>query len=308
MINFQVEDSMLNEIHFLLTYTCLNECDHCFLYCGPESKGTFTVEQLRQVFVEIAKIDSIDKVYFEGGEAFLYYPLLLEGIRLARARGLAVGIVTNSYWATSVADAELWLKPLVELGIADISMSDDSFHFSDEKNPAKFALQTAKNLGMAAGAICIEEPTVAPNPTAMGEAVVGGGVIFRGRAVEKLSQGLPTRPAGELTTCPFEDLENPGRVHLDAFGHLHLCQGLSMGNIWKTPLSELVKNYSADRHPVCAPLLAGGPQRLAQAHSLDSTGGYIAECHYCYEVRKQLLDKYPDYLAPRQVYGVQDLL
>ena len=26
---------MLTGIHFLLTYTSLFECDHCFLHCGP---------------------------------------------------------------------------------------------------------------------------------------------------------------------------------------------------------------------------------------------------------------------------------
>ncbi len=299
---------MLKEIHFLLTYTCIYECDHCFLYCGPESEGTFTIDQLRQVFAQIAKVESINKVYFEGGEAFLYYPLLLEGSRLARAQDLEVGIVTNSFWATSVADAELWLKPLADLGIADISMSDDSFHFAKEENPAKFALQAAQNLGMPAGAICIEEPKIDPNPTGIGESVVGGGVIFRGRAIEKLSAGLPTKPARELVTCPYEDLENPSRVHLDSYGHLHICQGLSMGNIWETPLYELLTSYNAINHPICSQLLAGGPHQLASENGLDTEGQYIEECHYCYEIRKQLLGNYPEYLVPKQVYGIDNQL
>ena len=33
---------MLTGIHFLLTYSCTSECDHCFLYCSPNAKGTFT--------------------------------------------------------------------------------------------------------------------------------------------------------------------------------------------------------------------------------------------------------------------------
>ena len=31
---------------------------------------------------------------------------------------------------------------------------------------------------------------------------------------------------------------------------------------------------------------------------------YVSACHLCYLVRKKLLDAYPEYLAPRQVYGV----
>ena len=52
---------MLREIHFLLTYTCLYECDHCFLYCGPEAEGTFTLKQLRAVFAEMPRIGTIEK-------------------------------------------------------------------------------------------------------------------------------------------------------------------------------------------------------------------------------------------------------
>ena len=44
-------------------------------------------------------------------------PLLLEGLKLARARGLRTGVVTNCYWATSVEDAVQWLRPIAELGV-----------------------------------------------------------------------------------------------------------------------------------------------------------------------------------------------
>jgi hypothetical protein len=47
---------MLTGIHFLLTYRCNFECDHCSLYCSPRSKGTFTIEQVTQVLDEAKKI------------------------------------------------------------------------------------------------------------------------------------------------------------------------------------------------------------------------------------------------------------
>ena len=86
---------MLSGIHFLLTYTCNFECDHCFLYCGPQAQKTFTLNQLRQVLDEAADMGTIESVYFEGGEPFLYYPLMLAGIRSAHQKGFNVGIVTN---------------------------------------------------------------------------------------------------------------------------------------------------------------------------------------------------------------------
>ena len=98
---------MLTGAHFLLTYTCNFECDHCFLYCGPSAKGTFTLSQIKNVFNELLKIETLDWVYFEGGEPFLFYPLMLEGIKIATGLGFKTGIVTNAYWATSEENAQL---------------------------------------------------------------------------------------------------------------------------------------------------------------------------------------------------------
>jgi glycine hydroxymethyltransferase len=38
-------------------------------------------------------------------------------------------MVTNAYWATSDEDAALWLRPLRELGVQSITISDDSLHY-----------------------------------------------------------------------------------------------------------------------------------------------------------------------------------
>lgn len=301
---------MLTGVHFLLTYMCSSECEHCFVYGSPSAKGTFTLNQLKQVFAELNKIGTIEWVYFEGGEPFLFYPLMVEGIRMARDTGFKTGVVTNSYWATSEEDAELWLKPLFELGVSDISISDDSFHSDSEKDiPGGHALTVAKRLGLSVNVICIDRPTVEvsrDSERAKGEPVVGGGVMFKGRAVEKLTEGLPTRHWQEFTECPYEDLKNPKRVHLDPYGNVHLCQGLIMGNIWQTPLSKLVKSYDCDSHPICGPLVKGGPALLAGEYGVKHGDRYIDACHFCYFLRSALLDRFPEYLAPRQVYGLED--
>lgn len=299
---------MLTGIHFLLTYTCNFECDHCFLYCGPHAEGTFTLRQIEAALEQAAEMGTVDTVYFEGGEPFLYYPLMVEGIRLARERGFQAGIVTNSYWATTEQDAELWLRPLAGLELADLSVSDDVFHHGEgEDNPARRALRVARRLGIPADSICIGEPTLevtGEQGQEKGRPVIGGGAMFRGRAVEKLVSGLPTRPWQELTECPHEDLRSPSRVHLDCYGHVHLCQGLSMGNMWETPLATLAAQYRPEEHPICGPLLEGGPAQLAREYDLDHEEGYVDECHLCYSMRQALLDRFPHYLAPRLVYGL----
>ncbi len=299
---------MLTGIHFILTYTCNFECDHCFLYCSPRSGGTFSIGQITDVLDEAQKIGTVDEIYFEGGEPFLYFPLLNESVRRAGKRGFKVGVVTNGYGALSEEDAELWLRPLAESGLSYLDVSNDAFHYGEEaENPAAVTVSVAKRLGIEAESICIEPPKVTKRSSdkeSKGRPIVGGDVKFRGRAVEKLFHDLPLRPWKEMRECPYEDLESPSRVHVDSFGNVHICQGISMGNMWQVPLSELVRNYKPQSHPICGPLIRGGPAELANVLGGKQVPGYIDECHLCYLARREAVDIFPDFLCPKQVYGM----
>lgn len=99
-------------IHLLQTYRCNLECDHCFVHSGPEAKGVMKMRDIRQVLAEAKRAEGVEWIYFEGGEPFLYYQTMLWGLREAKKSGFKTGIITNSYWATSVEDAEEWLKPI----------------------------------------------------------------------------------------------------------------------------------------------------------------------------------------------------
>jgi hypothetical protein len=300
---------MLDGIHFLLTYTCNFECDHCFLYCGPYSAGTFTVKQISEILNESKKIGTVEWIYFEGGEPFLYFPLLIEGIRRAHELNFKVGVVTNAYGALAEEDAELWLRPMAEAGVSFINISNDALHYGNEKNtPASIAIRIAERLGIAAEPISIDTPTVKfqkGKEEERGYPVVGGDVRFRGRAVEKLTRNLPLRPRDKLCECPYEDLVSPSRVHVDAFGNVQICQGISIGNCWKTPLSKLIRDYDAQKHPICGPLVRGGPIQLVKEYDLDLKYEFVDECHLCFVARVALLDRFPEYLAPRQAYGLE---
>ncbi|MFZ0452531.1 MAG: radical SAM protein [Ignavibacteriaceae bacterium] len=298
---------MLTGIHFILSYKCTLECDHCFIYSGPNAKATFTLKDIKKVLTEAIKIKTVEWIYFEGGEPFLFYPLMLEGIGIASELGFNVGVVTNGYFATSEEDAVLWLKPLYNLGVSDLSISDDLYHNERTKDsPAKRAYSAAKKLGLPVSSICIEKPAVKKRKgRTKGSPVIGGGVMFRGRAAEKLTKDLPQRRWDKLNKCPYEELKDPERVHIDPYGNVHLCQGLCMGNIQKKPLSTMIRNYNAEEHPVCAPLIEGGPALLAAKFNVQHDEGYVDECHFCYNTRLALINRFPNFLTPKQVYGLE---
>jgi len=294
----------LSGLHFLLTYQCTLECDHCFVWSSPWQSGTFTLPDIRKVLHQ-AKDCGIQSVYFEGGEPFLYYASLLSAVREATQMGFQVGIVSNSYWATSVEDALEWLRPLVGL-LCDLSISSDLYHFSEQvSQQSRNACAAAEASGIPIGVISIAQPEVTDSARVTGQLPLGeSGVMYRGRAVEKLAIQATRLPWEQFAECPHEDLREPGRVHVDPFGEIHICQGISLGNVFRTPLREICEAYRPDTHPIIGPLLAGGPAELVRQYKVDHAEGYADACHLCYEARRSLRERFPDSLRPDQMYGV----
>jgi MoaA/NifB/PqqE/SkfB family radical SAM enzyme len=292
----------LTGLHILLTNQCTFECDHCFVWSGPFRKGTLTVPQLADVLGQARDVKTVKWIYFEGGEPFLYHGLLRFGVRRAAAMGFKVGIVSNAYWATTPEDAREWLR---DLGgrLEDLTVSCDGFHGDEEQvRRVGFAEQAAKELGIPFGTIAIAGAEEAPQMK--GHLPEGEfGVMYRGRAAEKLAPMASTQPPSRFTECPYENLRSPGRVHLDPEGNLHVCQGIVMGNLFRTPLREICETWDPERHPITGPLLAGGPLELARRHGVPMAEGYADACHLCYEARAALRSRYPGELGPGQMYG-----
>jgi MoaA/NifB/PqqE/SkfB family radical SAM enzyme len=294
----------LTGLHILLTYQCTYECDHCFVWGSPWQTGTLTLEQIEQILLQ-AKAAGVSSIYFEGGEPFLYYAILKKGVYRAAEMGFSVGIVSNAYWATSVADAEEWLRPFVGR-LADLSVSSDLYHCETclGERPQN-AVVAAKYLGIPTGMISVAQPDE-KSKQSHGQIENESAVMYRGRAVEKLASHVTGHPWEGFDTCPHEDLREPGRVHLDPLGNLHICQGLVIGNLFEKPLKQICEEYDPDSHPICGLLLAGGPAALVTEYNLPhaSPFGYADACQLCYVARANLRIRFPELLAPDQMYGV----
>jgi hypothetical protein len=295
----------LSGLHLLLTYQCTLECDHCFVWGSPWQSGTFTLPDIRKVLQQAQELGTVEWIYFEGGEPFLYYAVLLKAVQEAAQLGFRVGIVTNSYWATDAQDALEWLRPFAGL-IQDLSVSSDVYHWNEKlSRQAQNARLAAEQLGISIGLMSVAQPEDTNAALAVGQLPLGeSAVMYRGRAAEKLVAKAARRPWSQFTECPHEDLREPGRVHLDPFGNLHICQGISLGNLFHTPLSEICQAYDADRHPITGPLLEGGPAALASRYELPHAETYADACHWCFEARRELRQRFPEILGPDQMYRV----
>jgi len=294
----------LNGLHLLLSYQCTFECDHCFVWGSPFQSGTMTIDTIRQILIQAKETDSIQWIYFEGGEPFLYYQVMVAGIDEAVKFGFKVGIVTNSYWATTEEDAYLWLSPLVGK-VQDLSISSDLFHFNEKvSQQSRNVTHVAEQLNIPLGVICIEQPEN------QGVSSIGqippeaASVMYRGRAAEKLTPKAVLHPVESMIECPHENLTDPGRVHIDPFGNMHICQGISIGNILTSSINDICLNYNPSRDPILGPLTDGGPFNLARNYHLTCADKYADACHLCYEARKMLREQFPNILLPDQMYGV----
>ena len=297
----------LSGLHLLLTYQCNHECDHCFVWGSPRQNGTMTLQGIRRILRQARSVGTVKSIYFEGGEPFLYYPVLVRGVRMAARMGFRVGIVSNGYWATAVEDALAWLRPFAGL-IQNLSVSSDLYHWSEKlSQQARDACAAAERLRIPVGTISIAQPGATNAGPAAGQLPPGeSAVMYRGRAAEKLVAQADGQPWEQFTECPHEDLREPGRVHVDPLGYLHICQGIVVGNIFRTPLEKICRTYDPDAHPVTGPLLAGGPAELVRRHGLAHEERYADACHLCYESRRALRARFPEILAPGQMYGVPE--
>jgi hypothetical protein len=295
----------LTGLHLLLTYQCNYECDHCFTWGSPSQEGVMTLAQVRDIYRQAQELGTVEWIYLEGGEAFLYYPILVRAAQEANDLGFRVGIVTNEYWATTVEDALEWLRPLAGV-VQDLSISTDLFHYDEVMSThARNALAAAEQLSIPTSTLICEVPEAAAGqPTqAAGEPVESGAIMFKGRAAVKLIEGVARQPWEGFNECPHEELENPKRIHVDHLGNLHLCQGLTMGSLFEQPLAEIVAAYDPRAHPIVGPLLEGGPAGLAKRYNLRHEEAYVDACHLCYEARAALRERFPECLGPGQMYG-----
>jgi hypothetical protein len=294
----------LSGVHLLLTYKCLYECDHCFVWGSPTSKGTMTLTRVEDIIRQAHEVPSVKRVYFEGGEPFLFYPVLRRGIELARALSLEAGVVTNAYFATDDRAADLWLRPLAELGVSDLSLSTDAYHGSgEEKEMVQRAKRAAENLGMPVGVIEIED--VRRHSCATPEDESKGQICFRGRAAAVLAGKAKKKPWRTFDACPEKPPEIE-RVHVDPYGNVLFCQGISVGNAWKKPLKRIMSDLDPQKHPIIGPLIRGGPACLAGKFGVRPKRAYADACHMCYEVRCELRNRrgVRGILVPDQLYGV----
>lgn len=290
-------------LHLRLTYRCVHECDHCAQWGGPWQSAAMTRAEVERVLDDAAALATVETIRFEGGEPFLYYPVLMEGIRTARRLGFRVEVSTSGAWASDPGTAAEWLVPLAEAGVDWIGIHDDRFRPAGaSRGRAAIALQAAERVGIPASIQRCAIPSEG-EPAKQEERRL----LLRGRGARRLADRIGWEDSGPRDRCTLENLRSPERLHVDPYGFVLLCPGLAMGSLYWETLRSLLESYAPDWDPIIGPLLRGGPEALAEEYDLPFPERTAGACHSCYLIRSCLRERFPDCLGPPAAYGIRDL-
>ncbi len=115
-----------NSLCLMLTDRCNARCRICCFSCSPENHHVMTETMMKKSIDQAAACGDIRVIGFSGGEAFLYYELLKEGLTYAKERGFRTTAATNGFWGAW--PDEVLLERLSALPLDFISFSYDAYH------------------------------------------------------------------------------------------------------------------------------------------------------------------------------------
>jgi MoaA/NifB/PqqE/SkfB family radical SAM enzyme len=295
----------------LLTYKCNCACEFCYYNCGPEKSGLMPVETAISAWqsLKILAGDSA-KIHITGGEPFLYWERLQEILDQAKNQylGKVDLIETNGFWATDEKVIRQRLKRLDELGMNRFKVSTDPFHqeYVDIEPIRRLAGIATEILGPKRVLVrwqkYLDDPIEMKSLSSAGRekkyisAMKDYPCRFTGRAAGRLAELAASKPVEGLDSVSCKsDLLSAKGVHIDPFGNVFsgTCSGIIFGNINRTKLEDIWKQFHPDVNKFINTLFNFGPFGL-----LDESGRlgykkakvYAGKCHLCTDIRQFLLN------------------
>ncbi len=320
------------DLGLILSYYCNSACKHCLYNCGPRwEREAITAEALAEALDAVTVWPHPPQVHFTGGEPFLHFELLEEGVRMAVERDIRCYVETSASWCLDEGKVRERFEQLRVAGLGAVLVSCSPFHA--EKIPPSRTLRTVQ----AALEVFGERGTIVylpeylrviqlfdlerPTPLSKYEEIMGAeeagrilwggyGIISGGRSGYHLGHLVPSYPveAFEGANCTGEIL-HAHHSHFDLYGNYisGFCGGLTVGS-WRA-LPQLLDDYRTGRYPaLIETLVERGPYGLyrmaIEAYAYRALEeGYAGKCHLCVDVRRYLAEM-GDFaeLEPRAFY------
>lgn len=325
----------------VLSYKCTAECKHCMYACSPKWSADWMAEKdLYRLLFSLSPwiapsiygseyIGLNSGIHFTGGEPFLNFDLLCEGVRMAKELNIpSVFVETNSFWAFSDDVTRDKLTTLKDLGMDGILVSVNPFflEYIPFERTQRAALISREIFGDNAvvyqpeffrqfhemgikGKLPFDDYLQRVSKDALSRKVE---FFNTGRAPYQMEKyGLfQHHPASVVVEQPcVPSFIRSWHNHFDNYGNFQpgYCGGISLGS-W-TDLDRLTEEgMDLDKKPVLKYIVEDDFKGLLEYaesmgyHERDS--GYLSKCHLCVDIRKFLVEK-DDFneLQPREFYS-----
>ena len=126
-------------------------------------------------------------------------------------------------------------------------------------------------------------------------------------------EGYPTAEAAtrlKIVNCKSDFLAAKG-VHIDPFGNVFsgTCSGIIVGNVNKSPLGDIWKQFDPRSSGLIGTLFNKGPSGLlteAEKLGYKRAEFYAGKCHLCTSIRQFLFENglYESVVGPAECYSV----
>ncbi|MBL4659274.1 MAG: radical SAM protein [Alcanivoracaceae bacterium] len=116
------------ELVIHLTLRCPLKCAHCCVDADINKSEELQYNTVLKSIINSAKIPTIEKVSFTGGDPFVSRKTLEAGIKQATSQGLSTSVVTSAFWAKTAKRAEHIIETLKDAGLKEIMLSYDDSH------------------------------------------------------------------------------------------------------------------------------------------------------------------------------------
>ena len=309
----------------MLTYKCPAACEFCYYNCGPDKKGLMAIDTAIAAWQSLNNLTGRNsRVHITGGEAFLYFDHLAELMVCAGKLSLTPLdlLETNAFWAVEDKIILERLKFLDSVGLKRLKISWDPFHAEYiEIEPVKRLAQAALDF-LGPDRVLVRWEKYLQEPVKMSGLSPSGrqdqyklameDYLFRltGRAGGQLAELFADKTVDSLASCNCKSAFLGAKgVHIDPFGNVFsgLCSGIIIGNIDKTPLENIWKQFEPKEMNFVGTLFERGPVGLlerAVESGYQVKKYYADKCHLCTELRQFFFDigEYKQIIGPEDCY------
>jgi MoaA/NifB/PqqE/SkfB family radical SAM enzyme len=249
------------DLTLMLHYKCNFRCRDCLIGDKLDSGLALDFDQAKHIIDQAAELRTIRAVALAGGEPFLNYKLMLQIAEYTWANyRCGISVSTNCSWAKSPEFAYARLKPLRDCGMRWMLASWDSFHAEfGNLDSVVNAIGAAQRLEILVSLQnittndsfrnqeirkLIESRVDADKIDWVENSVVPVGLGETG-ILDEEQTFLPELPIGDCNAGTVMNIETNGEVK-PCCGAAFMNPYLSLGNVFKEPLKEIVERASAD--------------------------------------------------------------